>query len=193
MTEIFKNLPVIEATTTEWEKWLQENHTIAPGAWLKFAKKCSGVTTVTYIEARNLAIQHGWIDGLINKYDEKYYITRFTPRGSKSVWSKVNKAIAEDFIKNNVMTPAGLLTVEAAKKSGQWDNAYDAPSTMTTPADFQQALDKNPGAHDFFETITKANRYAFFYRLHHAKTAERRAALIEKFVEMLAAGEVFHS
>jgi len=187
--ETYKNLHLAAFTLEEWKVWLQKNHTIAPGIWLKFAKKGSGITTVTYIEARDLAIQYGWIDGLINKFDEQYYLIRFTPRGPKSVWSKVNKAVAENLIKNKQMTTAGLATIETAKKNGQWDNAYDAPSTMQMPDDFKQALNKNLGTHEFFESISKANRYAFFYRLHHAKNRE---AMIQKFVQMLENGEVFH-
>jgi len=192
MSEVHKNLPAHAFLLSEWEAWLDKHHTNAPGIWLKLAKKGSGIATVTYIEARDTAIRYGWIDGLINKYDESYYLIKFTPRGPKSVWSKINKAIAESFIENNQMKPFGLMAVEQARKNGQWDMAYDAPSTMEIPADFALALKKNPQAEAFYQTISKSNRYGMFYRLSQVKTPEKRSVMIEKFIAMLTAEEVLH-
>jgi len=191
--EIYKDLPVyaFESVAT-WRAWLLENHTTQPGAWIKLAKKGTGVTTTTYEEARDTAIEFGWIDGLINAYDEIYYLTRFTPRKAKSNWSKVNCAVAERLIASGLMQPAGLAQVEAAKKDGRWEMAYDPPSKMAVPDDFQYALEHSPAAAEFFATLKSASRYAFLYRIQTAKTSETRAKWIEKSIEMLEAGEAYH-
>ncbi|MEI6477750.1 MAG: YdeI/OmpD-associated family protein [bacterium] len=191
--ETHKDLPVLTfATVDQWEEWLAASHTQTTGVWIKFAKKASGHTTVTYIEARDTALMYGWVDGLVNAYDEKFYVTRFMSRRPKSTWSKINKGVAEQLIKEGKMQPAGLKEVERAKADGRWDAAYDPQSSMEVSDEFSQALDKNPAAAEQFAAISKANRYAFLYRLHHAKRAETKVSLIERFVEMLAAGETFH-
>jgi uncharacterized protein YdeI (YjbR/CyaY-like superfamily) len=180
------------ASPADWESWLDKHHTEPSGAWLQFAKKGSGAITLTYIEARDSAIAYGWIDGLINKYDETYYLIRFTPRNARSGWSKVNREVAEGLITAGRMRPAGLLHVETAKRDGRWDLAYDSQSTMTVPDDFSLALEHNATASEYFATLSAANRYAFLYRLQTAKRPELRAARMEKFVAMLEAGECFH-
>lgn len=191
--EIYKSHHILPfATQQDWLDWLEENHSTAKGLWVKFAKKASGIPSLTYEEAREAAIMYGWIDGLKNAIDENYYTLRFMPRLSKSGWSKVNTGIAEQLIKDGKMRPTGLEQVEKARADGRWEAAYHSQSTMEMPADFAEALKKNPTAEEFFASITKANRYAFLYRLQTAKKAETRAARLEKFIEMLSAGDVFH-
>jgi uncharacterized protein YdeI (YjbR/CyaY-like superfamily) len=191
--EIHKGLPIhLFANKEEWLDWLENNHADAAGIWIKLAKKGSGLTTVSYEEARDSGLRYGWIDGLINKWDNACYLTRFTPRKAKSVWSKINRGIVEDLIEQKLMHPAGMVHVEAAKADGRWDAAYAGQSTITVPEDFQSALEKNPTAAHFFANLDGANRYAFLYRIHTAAKPETRAARIEKFIAMLNAGDVFH-
>ncbi len=180
------------ASPAAFEKWLAKNHEKSPGIWLKIAKKISGVASVTYAEALDVALMFGWIDGQKNSFDASYFLQRFTPRRSKSKWSKINCAKAAALIASKKMQPAGLREVEAAKKDGRWDAAYAGQKSSTVPDDFKRALAKNKKAAAFFETISSANRYAIIYRLHHTKKPELRAAKIEKFITMLAAGETIH-
>lgn len=175
-----------------WGSWLAEHHQAAKGLWLKLAKKGSGIDTVTYAAAVEGALCYGWIDGQAASYDDMYWLQRFTPRGSKSVWSKVNRSTALQLIADNRMAPAGLAAVEAAQRDGRWERAYDPPSTAVVPADFKQALDAHPAAAAFFSTLNSTNRYAMLYRIHDAKKPETRARRIEKFVGMLLRQETLY-
>jgi len=174
----------------EWEAWLREHHeTVTAGVWIKFARKASGIPTVTYREALQVALRFGWIDGQARGQDESWYLQRFTPRRARSIWSKRNRDFATALIEAGEMEPAGLREVERAKADGRWDAAYDAPSTATVPDDLQAALDANPAATEFFAGLDRQNRYAILHRVQTAKRPETRARRIEKFVAMLAAGE----
>ena len=181
------------ATVEDWEAWLREHHeTVAAGVWIKFARKASGIPTVTYREALHVALRFGWIDGQARGVDESWYQQRFTPRRARSIWSKRNRDFATALIEAGEMEPAGLREVERAKADGRWDAAYDAPSTATVPDDLQAALDASPAATEFFAGLDRQNRYAILHRVQTAKRPETRARRIEKFVAMLAAGERIH-
>ena len=191
--EMFKDMPVLLFDTQKhWHDWLDERHAQPQGVWLKLAKKSSGKMSVTYAEALEEALCYGWIDGQKQAYDNEYWLQKFTPRGPKSIWSKVNVAKAEALIKSGKMQSAGLAATELAKQDGRWNAAYDAPSTSTVPEDFQAALDKNPKAKQFFGTLNRANTYAFCWRIQTAKKAETRKARVEKFIDMLNRGEKLH-
>ena len=136
-----------------FEAWLAEHHANAPGVWVKFAKKGSGVASVTYPEALEVALCHGWIDGQVRRLDERYYLQRFTPRARRSKWSKINCAKAEALTAAGRMKPAGLRQVEAAKSDGRWGFAYDSPRNATAHPDLLAALGKNRAAEKFFSTL----------------------------------------
>lgn len=174
-----------------FEDWIDVNPD-SDGVWIMLAKKGSGETTASYAEVVESALCYGWIDSQAKTFDDKFYIQKFTPRRAKSVWSKKNREKAQQLIADGRMKPAGLKQVEAAKADGRWDTAYEGQSTAEAPEDFLNALAKNKKAAAFYETISKANKYAFIWRLHHVKRPETRAANIEKYVEMLADGETFH-
>ena len=178
------------ATPEEWEAWLRAHHqTVTAGVWIKFARKGSGIPTVTYRDALQVALRFGWIDGQARSHDESWYLQRFTPRRARSIWSKRNRDFATALIEAGEMEPAGLREVERAKADGRWDAAYDAPSTATVPDDLQAALDANPAAAKFFAGLDRQNRYAILHRVQTAKKAETRERRIAKYVGMLAAGE----
>ena len=150
MTTKKPELPIIAfASRDAWEDWLEEQHTTSDGLWLKFAKKGSGLETVTYDQAVEIALCYGWIDGQARKVDEDYYLQRFTPRRARSKWSKLNRQKATELIKRGEMKPAGLREVERAKADGRWDAAYDAPSTASVPEDLRRELEKNETAREF--------------------------------------------
>jgi uncharacterized protein YdeI (YjbR/CyaY-like superfamily) len=181
------DLPIVPfASRDAWEAWLEGQHATSDGLWLKFAKKDSGLETVTYDQAVEVALCHGWIDGQIRSLDENYYLQRFTPRRPRSKWSKINRQRASELIERGEMKPAGLREVERAKADGRWDDAYDAPSTATVPEDLLRELDKSEVAREFFATLDRRNRYAILYQIQDAKRPETRARRIAKYVAMLA-------
>jgi uncharacterized protein YdeI (YjbR/CyaY-like superfamily) len=184
------DLPIIPFASREaWAAWLEEQHATSGGLWLKFAKKGSGLDTVTYAEAVEVALCYGWIDGQVRKLDEDHYLQRFTPRRARSRWSKINRQKATELIERGEMKPAGLREVERAKADGRWDAAYDAPSTATVPEDLRRELEKNEPAREFFETLDGRNRYAILYQIQDARRPETRARRIEKYVAMLGEGK----
>lgn len=187
------DLPIqLFANPAAWEKWLSA-HGNAPGLWLKIAKKDKGVVSVTYAEALDVALCHGWIDGLKRACDDQYFLQRFTPRRPKSLWSKINVGKVERLIGEGRMQAGGLREVEAARADGRWQAAYHAASGMEVPPELAAALAKNAKARRFFEQLDGTNRYAFCWRVHTAKKPETRNARAAKFVEMLARGEKIHA
>jgi uncharacterized protein YdeI (YjbR/CyaY-like superfamily) len=187
-------LPTIAfPSRADWENWLEANHDIADGVWIKSAKKASGIETVRYVEAVEAALCFGWIDGQAKSLDEQWYLQRFTPRRARSKWSQINRARAETLIESGAMRPAGLREIERAKDDGRWEAAYPSPSKIEVPDDLRAALDANPAAAQSFEQLDATNRYAVLYRIHDAKRADTRARRIEQFVAMLARGEKIHS
>ncbi len=183
---------ILFASQADWRKWLAKQHAKSTGLWLRFAKKNSGVVSVTYEEALDVALCYGWIDGLKKKYDEQTYMLRFTPRGTRSVWSKINRNKATALIESNQMQLAGHAAIERAKQNGQWDAAYDSQSTMEVPNDLHAALNKNAKANQFFGELNSVNRYAILWRLQTAVKAETRAKRLRQFIEMLERGEKLH-
>lgn len=181
------------ASKKKWADWLAKQHDKSAGVWLKLAKKDSGIASVTYEEALDVALCYGWIDGQKKGFDDKYWLQKFTPRGAKSIWSKINTAKAERLIASGQMKPAGLKAVEAAKTDGRWDAAYASQKNISIPEDFQAALDNNKKAKEAFQSLKSAERYSFLFRLHHIKTLEKRAIKIQQFVTMLEQGEKVNS
>ena len=193
MSSEFKGLPVLAfATQADWDAWLSAHGAAAPGLWLKLAKKDAGAPCVGKARAIESALIHGWIDGQLQPFDDTAWLVRFTPRGPKSNWSKINRDAAEKLMAAGRLTPAGQAQVDRAKSDGRWDAAYAGAKTITEPDDLLAALDAEPKAKAFFATLTGANRYAVLYRVGDAKTAATRAKRIETFVAMLARGEVLH-
>jgi uncharacterized protein YdeI (YjbR/CyaY-like superfamily) len=182
-----QDLPILPfASRSEWEAWLASEHASARGVWLKLAKKASGISTVIYAEALEVALCYGWIDGQVLRFDQDYYLQRFTPRRPRSNWSKINCASVEALIAQGAMQPAGLREVQRAKEDGRWAAAYDAPSSAAVPDDLQEALDQHPAAQAFFATLSRQNRFAILYRIQDAKKPETRARRIATFVAMLS-------
>jgi uncharacterized protein YdeI (YjbR/CyaY-like superfamily) len=177
------------ATQAEWEAWLDAEHAGADGVWIKFAKKGSGVSSVAYPEAVEVALCFGWIDSLTKSLDERFYVQKFTPRRARSKWSRVNRDKVEELTRQGRMRPAGLEQVELAKADGRWEAAYAPPTSVEVPDDLREALDAKPKAAEFFATLNKSNRFAIVYQVEDAKKPETRVRRIEKFVAMMERGE----
>ena len=172
--------------------WLEKNHDKSTGLWLRIAKKDSGLKSVSYMEAIDVALCYGWIDGKKDKYDESSWVQRFTRRGQKSIWSKINREKATKLIDCGDMKPPGLAAIKKAKDNGQWISAYDSHSTAVVPDDFQAELDKNSDAAEFFTTLNRTNRYAILFRIQTAKRPETRLKRIQDFIERLKRREKIH-
>ena len=193
MTEERAGLPIIAFNDlAALERWLEAQPANSPGLWIKLAKAGSGIASVTKAEAIDAALCHGWIDGQLDKYDDSFWLVRFTPRKARSKWSQVNRARAEELIEEGRMRPQGMAQIEAARADGRWDVAYAPASKAQVPPDFQAALDQSPEAAAFFATLTGANRYAILYRIETAKKPETRARKIATFIGMLERGETVH-
>jgi uncharacterized protein YdeI (YjbR/CyaY-like superfamily) len=191
--EEHRGLPVIPFAGAEaWERWLEEHHESAPGLWLKLAKKGTQIASVTYAQALELALCFGWIDGQKGAYDECWWLQRFTPRGPRSRWSRINREKAQELELAGRLRPAGLREIERARGDGRWEAAYESQSRATVPEDLQHELDRDPAARAFFESLERHNRYAILYRIQDAKRPETRARRIARFMEMLRAGERPH-
>lgn len=180
------------ATQKEWAAWMEKNHRKSDGLWLRLAKKGSGLRSVTHPEALEVALCYGWIDGQKRGESEQAWLQRFLPRTEKSIWSKINCGKADALIASGRMKSAGIEAVEAAKKDGRWEAAYDSPRGATVPDDFQAALEASPRALEFFRILDGANRYAVLFRIQTVKKTETRARKIREFVEMLERNERIH-
>jgi uncharacterized protein YdeI (YjbR/CyaY-like superfamily) len=171
-----------------WRDWLEANHDTSPGVLLKIAKKAAAVTTVDYREALDEALCFGWIDGQRSRFDDTYFLQRFTPRTKRSKWSKINTDHVARLEEAGRMRPAGTRAVEAAKADGRWDAAYAGPATATVPDDLRAALDASPVAAELFAELDSTNRYAILHRVGSVKRAETRARKIAGFVADLERG-----
>ena len=175
-----------------FESWLEENNSLNEGIWVRFYKKDSLIISLNYGEALDVALCYGWIDGQVKKYDDLSYIQKFTPRRSKSMWSKRNKDHVSRLENENRMKPSGIREVEKAKNDGRWDKAYDSPGKMIVPDDFILELSKNKKALEFFESLNKTNKYTIGWRLQTAKNAEARGKRMKEILSMMEKGEKFH-
>ena len=188
-----KKEPVVSfATSKAWNLWLAKHHVTSAGIWLRVYKKTSGVKSVTYDEALDEALCFGWIDGQKDRYDEESWLQKFTPRRARSVWSKRNREHIARLMEEKRMTPAGLKEVEAAKRDGRWESAYDSPKNSAIPADFLRELKKDKKAYNFFLSLNKANTYAIAWRLQTAKKPETREKRMNAILEMMRKGDKLH-
>ncbi|MGA9876566.1 MAG: YdeI/OmpD-associated family protein [Solirubrobacteraceae bacterium] len=192
MTEIDEpTLTLLDATA--WRAWLDEHHKQPHGLWLRLAKKGTTTpTSLTYEQALDEALCHGWIDGQLRRLDELTYRQRFTPRRARSAWSKRNIDHIKRLTGEGRMKPTGLAAVQQAKTDGRWDAAYAGQATIGVPPDLADALSAEPAAQAMFDILTSQNRYSVLFRIHSAKRADTRSRRIEQFVAMLARGETPH-
>ena len=181
------------ANASEWTEWLGKHSADSPGVWLVLAKRgTTEPTTLTYEEALEEAICHGWIDGQLAKRDGQTFRRKFTPRRPGSSWSRRNVNLAGQLTESGRMKPAAMDAVERAKADGSWDVAYEGSSSITVPPDLAAALAASQAAQTMFDRLDASNRYAILYRVSTATRADTRQRRIEQYVAMLARGETIH-
>lgn len=186
-------LELTVADAAAWRRWLGEHHATSTGVWLVLAKQgTTQPTSLTYDQALDEALCHGWIDGQAGRRDDATWRQRFTPRRGRSRWSQRNVGIVARLEREGRMRPAGVAEVERAKADGRWDAAYGGQAAVGVPADLAAALAAEPRAQAMFDVLTAQNRYAVLYRVAGAKRADTRARRIESFVAMLARGETVY-
>jgi uncharacterized protein YdeI (YjbR/CyaY-like superfamily) len=168
-----------------WRDWLEKNHASSKGVWLVYAKKHSGLPSLTYNDAVEEALCFGWIDSKINPIDDAFYMQLFTPRKLKSAWSALNKTRVERLRAAGLMTPAGLVVVKAAKNSGTWD-ATKHVEALTIPPDLEKAIKANPEASRNWVSYTASRRKGVLYRLAGAKRPDTRARYLQDIIENMA-------
>lgn len=173
-------------------RWLERNHEIETEVWIKIHKKGSGLASITPKEAIDAVLCWGWIDGIRKGHDDRSFFQRYTPRGRKSVWSKVNVDNVARLVDEGRMTEHGLKHVDAAKADGRWDRAYGSGKELAIPDDLQQAIDADPEAKAMLGRLTAQNRFALAFRIHNIKTEAARKRKIKAFVEMLRRGETIY-
>lgn len=168
-----------------WRVWLEKNHASSTGVWVVYAKKHSGLRSLTYNDAVEEAICFGWIDSRINPIDDAFYMQMFTPRKLKSAWSALNRTRVERLLAAGLMTAAGLAVVTAAKRSGAWD-ALKQAEQLTIPPDLDKAINANPAARRNWMSYSASRRKGVLYRLAGAKRPETRARYLQEIVENMA-------
>lgn len=181
------------ADLAAWRCWLADHATASDGVWLVLAKKgTTHPTSLTYDEALDEALCHGWVDGQLAGGHEGTFRRRFGPRRARSTWSKRNIGIIERLVAEGRMRPGGRAAVVRAKADGTWDAAYAGAATIEVPDDFQAVLGANRAASEMFAQLDGANRYAVIYRITTARRPDTRARRIEQIVHMLARGKTIH-
>jgi uncharacterized protein YdeI (YjbR/CyaY-like superfamily) len=168
-----------------WRDWLTKNHVSSTGVWLVYAKKHSGLPSLSYTEAVEEALCFGWIDSKINPIDETFYMQVFTPRKPKSAWSALNRARVERLAAAGLMTAAGLAMVRLAKRSGTW-TAWKQAEELTIPPDLEKAIEANPDASRNWASYTASRRKGVLYRLAGAKRPETRARYLQEIIQSIA-------
>lgn len=179
------------ADAAAFERWV-ESAADAHGVWLRIAKAGRGIASITYDEALDVALCHGWIDGQKRAFDDDWFLQRFTPRRPRSLWSKRNVEKVGALVAAGRMRPAGQREIDAAKADGRWDDAYAGASAREVPEELAVLLAADPAARRAFDALSAANRYAFCWRVRTAKRPETRVARARKFIEMMLRGETLH-
>ncbi|NOW96793.1 YdeI family protein [Mucilaginibacter sp. SG564] len=186
-----KELPLLSfKTSAQWEKWLDKNYENTDGIWLKIFKKDSGIKSINYAMALDVALCFGWIDGIKKKLDEVSFIQKFTPRRARSTWSYRNTEHIQRLTTSGKMRPPGIAQVDMAKADGRWEKAYAPQQEAIIPEDFMKELNNNTKARAFFDTLNKTNLFIIYYHLHQAKTPETREKRIQRFITKLEQREM---
>lgn len=176
--------PTFFETRAAFRDWLEEHHDTEDELWVGYYKADARQSGIGYGESVEEAICFGWIDGLTNGIDDETYKRRFTPRKPDSKWSKKNKERVQSMVEAGKMTPAGMELVEAAKASGEWDDAYRLGDDHGIPDELAAALQENEAAWENFQNFSNTDQHAFIAAVEDAKTTETKEGRIERTVEL---------
>lgn len=167
---------------TEWRKWLTKNHFSKQSVWLVFYTKSSGIATISWRDAVDVALCFGWIDSKKIKVDENTSHQFFSKRKPSSTWSKINKEKVRQLINNRLMTPAGLEVVKTAKQNGSW-TILDEVEKLIIPKDLEKAFKKHKSTMEYFQSLSKTTKKMILQWLVLAKRPETRQKRIVEIVE----------
>jgi uncharacterized protein YdeI (YjbR/CyaY-like superfamily) len=180
-----KGLPKVQPKSRKaWRAWLEKNHASSSGIWLVYAKKHTGIPSLTYNDAVEEALCFGWIDSLVHPIDDSLYRQVFTPRKKTSAWSALNKRRVEELIASRQMTAAGIRMIELARTNGRWDS-HAKTDALTMPPELKKALDANAAAKKNWPTYTASQQKAFLRMVDGAKTADTRARRVARVLEIV--------
>jgi uncharacterized protein YdeI (YjbR/CyaY-like superfamily) len=166
----------------DWRNWLKNNHEKKQSIWLICYKKQANVPTITWSEAVDEALCFGWIDSTRKSIDSEKFIQYFTKRKPRSAWSKINKEKIERLISENLMSKAGLESIEIAKQNGSW-TILDQVEELYIPEDLELAFEVNPGSKDYFLSLSKSVKKIILHWITAAKRPETRKNRINETVE----------
>lgn len=170
-----------------WRSWLRAHHAASAGVWLVYAKKHTGLPSLSWDDAVEEALCFGWIDSLRRRLDDTFFLQLFTPRKPKSAWSALNKTRVTRLIKDGLMTPAGMAAIELAKRTGTW-NRWDAVDALVEPPELAAALDASARTRKKWDALRPAQRKRYLYWLANVKRPDTRAARVREIVRVVANG-----
>ncbi len=172
------------ANREEFRNWLLEHCQSSVGVWLLFGK-AGGPKTIKAGEALEEALCFGWIDGQMQRIDEKTYKKYFSMRRKKSKWSEKNKELVKRLEERGLMTDFGREKIEEAKKDGQWD----APNSMTITEEqiacLSALLEGYEPAYTHFQAMSPSVKKTYARAYFDAKTDAGREKRIAWMVDRL--------
>ncbi len=165
--------------------WLGEHCLSDEGIWLLFGK-AGGPKTIKAGEALEEALCFGWIDGQMEKIDDKTYKKYFSLRRENSKWSEKNKALVKSLEERGLMTDFGRKKIDEAKKNGQWD----APNPLAVITEEQIAglsaiLEGYEPAYTNFQAMSPSVKKTYTRAYLDAKTDAGREKRIAWMVDRL--------
>jgi len=171
-----------------WRAWLIANHAESAGVYLVSWRRGVGRPSVPYEEAVEEALCVGWIDSVGRVIDEQRSIQWFSPRRSGSGWARSNKVRVARLTAAGQMLPAGLATIDEAKRNGSW-TLLDDVENLIVPDDLAAALAAHPPARDHWDAFSRSRRRAMLQWIAEAKRPETRAKRIAEAAENAARNE----
>jgi len=172
----------------DWHDWLAEHHADATGIWLVTPRRRPPENDLTYDECVREALCWGWIDGQVKALDETRNLQRWTPRSSRSGWSRTNQVRIAELEPTGRIQPAGWAVIEAAKASGMWNLFDDAENLVESPA-LAAALDAVPAARAAWDRFPPGARKQGLAQIALAKQESTKAKRIALIVDKATRGE----
>jgi len=173
----------------QWRNWLEKNHAIETEVWFVFLKQHTGRPSVSYNEAVEEALCFGWIDGVKRSVDEDRYMHRFTPRKADSRWSKSNKERAQRLLKAGQIAPAGMKSIELARKNGRWAEPVSARKKFSMPPELNAQFKRNKKAAVFFDSLAPSYQQQYVAWIATAKRPETKKRRLDEAIRLLTRGE----